>query len=600
MKLFIRIKENEIGIVNKKISTTKKRDSSNSIISMNGQSGWQVDYLNTGIHFLVPGIYEVEKVPLTRIPAGEIGLVIAHDGKRLETGQILGKEVECNYYENPRQFIENGGQRGKQLGILPTGIYRIHTKLFSVITSKNAENFSLNPKHLKELIIQSGNIGIVTTLIGKTLPKEDIAAPIIEGHENFQDPQSFISQGGFKGLQEETLSEGIWMINPWFAKVDQVPLTNIRTGTVGVVLSSVGKNKPDTQTENRRIVPNGDRGIWKVPLKEGYHDINTRVHRVIIVPTHQIELKWNKDDKPNSNYDAKLKALKLHSKDGYDFEVELTQKFQINSGKAPLMIQKLFSEGKDSEYDESIGSKYASIQSLISRAVEPLISAHFRMAAQQRKVIEFQENLSDIQLEAETYIKSGLENFGVEAVGTHINEVDLPDELTKHMRAQAETKEERKLLEEKTLNAEKNLELARMEAEADKVKADADAYADNVKTKSLVEAYGGIEAFMKLKMIEQLPGIKVPNFSVNSESGKNIMSGLMAVLFGNQIANPDLSIKLQELLEGENPDEKKTRLIELISSSNAKPEQVQEFFKQLKKLGKGEEENGAEQSAERQ
>ena len=182
----------------------------------------------------------------------------------------------------------------------------------------------------------------MTTYEGEDLPEGEIACPLIPGHKKFQDPQKFLDNHGMKGLQEEILQEGTYRLNPWFVTVKQVPLTLIRTGTVGVVVSSVGKTKnfhaldePDKTIKNR-VVEKGYKGIQREPVYEGYHAINTRIHKVIVVPTHEIELKWSKDKKPSSNYDVNLSALKLTSKDAYEFEVELTQKIQIKGINAPL------------------------------------------------------------------------------------------------------------------------------------------------------------------------------------------------------------------------------------------------------------------------
>ena len=122
------------------------------------------------------------------------------------------------------------------------------------------------------------------------------------------------------------------------------------------------------------------------------------------------------------------------------------------------MIQKLFSEGgelgKDENFDEQ--HKYGSIKYLVSRALEPLVSSHFRFAAQNRDIMEFQQNLKEIQRSAEETIRNGLDKYGVEASGTHINEIELPNDIAKHIQAQAQFKEERKaILEEQLLPKQK-------------------------------------------------------------------------------------------------------------------------------------------------
>lgn len=89
-------------------------------------------------------------------------------------------------------------------------------------------------EHFKDLV-DDNKIGIVTTFDGAPLPAGEIAGSIILGHDNFQNGQKFIDGGGYKGLQEEFISEGAYSLNPWFVKVKQVPL--LRIPAKGILLS---------------------------------------------------------------------------------------------------------------------------------------------------------------------------------------------------------------------------------------------------------------------------------------------------------------------------------------------------------------------------
>ena len=573
---FKRIRAGHIGLINIKGILPNSSKNPNAIIAMNGEPGWQVDYLLPGLSKSIPLFAEVEEVPMIEIPPGEIGLIVAHDGKSLDKGQILGYEIDCEDFENPRKFMELNGQKGKQLGILANGTYKIHTKLFTVVTTRNCNRFGLVPNELREINISPQHIGIVTTLIGKPLPPGDIAAPITQGHENFQDATAFLRNGGYKGLQEEVLVGGPWRINPWFAQVEEIPMTYIKKGTVGVVHSSVGKIDP--LNGNSDLVENGYRGTWKDPYDSGWHPINTKVHSVFIVPTHQIELEWtNRGGKSKNDYDANLKALKLHSKDTFEFDLELTQKIQVNKEAAPLMINKIFAEGSD---EENSGEKYGTIRGLINRALEPAISSHFRIAAQSHNILDFQEKRGDIQREAEDHIRNALNKIGVDAVGTHINEVSLPPDLVEHSRSKAKKKEE---IEVKDLD----MIIAEKEQEISKIKSDAEAYAIHVKEKAIAEAYGSVENYLKRLFIDQIPHFKVPTISINSDEGRGMMDTFTGLLLGSQMGDSSLQIKLQELLQSEDDSEyKKTRLIEFMSS-NMDVDQIQNAISEMKKLGDG-------------
>src|SRR5438445_8967337 len=72
------------------------------------------------------------------VPQGEIALVLAADGAPIPTERILGKVVDCDNFQDARKFLLNGVEKGRQLGILTAGTYRINSALFTVITSASA------------------------------------------------------------------------------------------------------------------------------------------------------------------------------------------------------------------------------------------------------------------------------------------------------------------------------------------------------------------------------------------------------------------------------------------------------------------------------
>ncbi|MGV0026468.1 hypothetical protein [Phormidesmis priestleyi] len=125
------------------------------------------------------------------------------------------------------------------------GTTRINTELFTVITVDNATEHGENPDDSWEYTVELDKIGIVTTFDGDPRPAGEVVGPSVPGHSNFQDGQAFIDNHGWKGLQE-VIPAGRWRLNPWFVGVEQVALTNIEAGTVGVVVSKVGRISNDS------------------------------------------------------------------------------------------------------------------------------------------------------------------------------------------------------------------------------------------------------------------------------------------------------------------------------------------------------------------
>src|SRR5438445_7016744 len=144
---FVLIRERQVGIVVKRFAA--KSLAPGRLIALAGEAGLQADALAPGLHFgYWPWQYRMVKVPVTVVPQGEIALALAADGQPIPNGRILGKVVECDSFQDARKFLTNGGEKGRQLGILTAGTYRINTALFTVITSATAHEHVMAAEHL--------------------------------------------------------------------------------------------------------------------------------------------------------------------------------------------------------------------------------------------------------------------------------------------------------------------------------------------------------------------------------------------------------------------------------------------------------------------
>lgn len=449
-----------------------------------GQMGPQLSILRAGVYRIHPDLFVVRERSAVVIPQNEIGLVVAQAGLSVPPGRRLAKVVPCDNFQDAQAFLNNGGQRGQQLAILTPGTYEINTELFTVITSANAAEHGLNNAALKPFTLGSGKVGIVTAFDGNPVPQGNIAAPAVTGHNKFQDAQAFIDAGGCSGLQEEVLGEGSWNLNPWFVQVEEVPMTWIPSGAVGVVISNIGR-VPDTHHE---LVDSGCKGIWKTALDAGTYSINSRVMDVVVVPTHEITLDWSEKEKPKSNYDANLHALELRSIDAFSFKLEVTQVIRIAPENAPKMISRVVSEGMkapDVKTDdegflvtEAKEKKYGSVRNLVTRVLEPMVGNYFRNSAQEHEALSFLKRRGELQEGAGINIREALARYGVEAIGTFINDIDLPNELEEELKkpkiAQVQSEAFRAELSAERDRGELVRERGRIEHEAAKIKAESD------------------------------------------------------------------------------------------------------------------------------
>jgi uncharacterized membrane protein YqiK len=223
------VPEDKVGLVTKKfvLFGDNKELSGERIIATSGEAGYQANYLSPGLHFWYwPWQYEIDMQNFVVIPEGHIGLVNAKDGQIIKTGRILARRVECNNYQDAQAFLNNGGQKGRQSAFIPSGVYKINTLLFEVSVVKQAS-------------IQENMVGIVTTLDGEPLEQGTIAGKSVNNsiHNNFQDFDAFLESNGNRGLQQQIIQAGSYNLNPWAVQVEEVTMTEVPIGHVGVVMS---------------------------------------------------------------------------------------------------------------------------------------------------------------------------------------------------------------------------------------------------------------------------------------------------------------------------------------------------------------------------
>ena len=408
------ISEREAGLVVKRFGPALP---AGQLIALGGEAGYQASLLTPGWHFgYWHWLFKIQRVPLVVIPPGEIALLVAADGAQLPPEQILGREVACDNYQDAAAFLRNGGQRGRQLAFLTSGTYRINPALFTIVTRADAASYGLTSDSLAVTHVPPDKVGIVTVLDGHTIPAGDLAGPTVAGHESFQNGQQFVEAHGCRGLQEEVLLSGSWNLNPWFVRVDLVPMTEIPIGYVGVVVSYVGHEHVDVSGDaftHGDLVERGRKGVWVDPLLPGKHPINTRIMKVELVPTTNIVLNWAARTEAHQ-YDERLAPITVRSKDGFAFSLDVSQIIHIGMKNAPRVI-----------------SRVGSMQNLVDHVLQPTVANYFRNSAQQSTVLEFLSARTSRQREAFDNIRGAVEAYDVECIDTLIGDILPPAELMK-------------------------------------------------------------------------------------------------------------------------------------------------------------------------
>ena len=556
------IREDQVGVVIKKFA--RRSLPAGHFIALHGEAGYQADTLPPGLHFgLWFWQFGIAKAPALVVPSGEIALVVAAGGTPIPAERILGKVVDCDSFQDARKFLLGGGEKGRQLGLLTAGTYRINPALFQIITAENAAHHGMAPAHLTITQIKSDMVGIVTTLDGRPIESGEIAGMLIHDHDNFQNAQSFITDGGRRGLQEQVLLSGSWNLNPWFAQVEQVPMLNIPIGSVGVVISFVGLAHEDISGvtfKHGDLVNVGHKGVWVTPLFPGKHPVNTRVMRVELVPTTNIVLNWANRTEAH-HFDDKLSSITVRSRDGFAFNLDVAQIIHVGALDAPKVISRL-----------------GSMQNLVDHALQPIVGNYFRNSAQHHTVLDFLNARSDRQVEAAAHIRTALAAYDVQAIDTLIGDITPPAELMKTQTDRKIAEEEKKTydtqeaaqrqrqelvkatalanIQQQMVDADQGVRIAELraqsairsangEAESTKLRALGEADAIRATGNAKAEAYrAGVEALgaqsytvMQLMQTVGERGVRiVPDVSVTGHAGGNgLLDSMLGLLVKEKI-----------------------------------------------------------------
>ena len=512
VKSFHFIGSTEVGLVSKRFARRKLGE--DNPIAFHGEAGYQATLLMPGLRIKLYPLFGVAKYPWVQVPAGEIGVVIAQVGAPLPIGaKSAVYKSEFENFSNLHEFVDNGGQKGVQRPVLPPGtLVPIHPVAFVVLTPQNVygvpvspdlayqgtrtggltpESFGLTPEQLRVVVITPqgdiDTIGIVTALEGEPLPSGDIASrlggfsdiaameananPAVDiastdaetievllgskndQHNNYQDFQRFLDNGGKIGLQHDPLLYGAYLINPFLVQVEMVPMLVVNQGQVAVIKAFVGLPTLDTSGAEFKfgsIVRPGHRGIWQEPLRTGKYPINPRVYAAEIVPTSILTLNWADATSEAHDLDAQLSSIIGKSREGFVFEIDLQVQIHVPDTRAPKVI-----------------SMVGTMRNLVSEVLQAAVGNHFRNTLQRLEAVRFIETRQEVQEAALEAITRYLNVYEVETKGVYIQDVVFPQELVVVL-----TRREIANQERATFDEQQRAQTARIQMEKAKGTAD--------------------------------------------------------------------------------------------------------------------------------
>lgn len=535
-----RIGPSEVGLVLKRVS--HKKLSQDNAIAFNGEAGYQADLLMPGMRWKSILFYEVRKFPWVQVPAGEIGVVISQVGAPLPIGaKSAVYKKEFGNFSDLRAFVKSGGQKGVQRPVFPPGtLAPIHPVGFLVVTKSQvyglpispdlrarsggrltAEAFGLRSSQLDLLRIEPkpcgadgalmDMVGIVTTYEGDPLPSGDIAsrlggfvdidkmekASATDGqtievllgnknnlHNNYQDFQAFLDNGGRIGLQHDPLLYGAYALNPFLVSVELVWMLVVQQGQVAVIKAYVGLPTEDISGSDFKfgsLVRPGHRGIWQEALRTGKYPLNPRCYQAEIVPTSILTLNWANEVSQAHNLDAQLSQIIAKSNEGFVFHIDLQVQIHVPDTNAPRVI-----------------SMVGTMLNLVNEVLQAAVGNHFRDKLQSMPAIRFIETRQQVQEEAFAHIKEQLDQYKVETRGVYIQDVILPEDLVKVLtereiaNQEIETYKKQRSAQEERIAMENAKGTAEMQADLAKSKVGVDIKTNNANART-EEARGEAE-----------------------------------------------------------------------------------------------------------
>ncbi len=493
LRSFHSVGPSEVGLVGKRLG---RKIGDDQLVALRGEAGYQAALLMPGLRFKLWPLYKVERFPWVQVPPDQIGLVIAQVGAAVPTGAKSAiYRPEFGSFADLEAFIRNDGQRGVQRPVLPPGTTApIHPVGFVVVTSdevfgKAVSDSTLSvaqqvdPSALRVThITPQGDrdvVGVVTTLEGP--PSGDIASRIggfsdvtameqtgsaspiqviqavlrskNELHDNYQDYQAFLDNGGCIGLQHDPLLYGSYLLNPFLVKVELREMLVVRQGEVAVIKAYVGLPTEDTSGAEFKfgsIVKPGHQGIWSEPLRTGKYTLNPRIYEAEIVPTSILTLNWSHATSDAHSLDERLAPIEAKSKEAFTFSIDLQVQIHVPDTRAPKVI-----------------SMVGTMQNLVNEVLQSAVGNYFRNKLQTLGATEFIERRDEVQHAAEGYIQQYLSRYEVETRGVYIQDVIFPADLVEVLTSREIAAQERSTFAQQRSAQEARVSLEQQRGVAD-------------------------------------------------------------------------------------------------------------------------------------
>lgn len=265
--------------------------------------------------------------------------------------------------------------------------------------------------------IEQGQVGVVVALDGTSLPSGTVYADEWTSAEEMLDGRKFLGEGrGFRGPQLTVLTPGRYRYNPRLFTVASKPALVVNVGEVAVVKANAGKvYVPEGgQAEvinGSPLVPRGYQGIWNEALLPRAYNLHPDAYQVVRVQVTKRVYTYQ-DDKW---------SIKVRSKDGFMFPVDVRVGVEVSAAEAPKLVAILADPDKVVK-DEQEGEPLPILE---SKVVLPLIRTTFRDVAETMTALQFVDSRSKVESEASARMREELKTYFLNTDGVFVAGIEL-------------------------------------------------------------------------------------------------------------------------------------------------------------------------------
>ena len=384
-----------------------------AILAEDGQKGVRREPLAEGRHFLNPITHDWRIVPITRIPAGSVGLVTSKNGKELPSGEILAPDHDS---------------KGVWKDVLGPGSYRL-----------NPEGYTVDV--LNAINIPIGYVGVVTSQTGKPAAAGLFAGP------------------GEKGVLEKVLQPGLYYVNPRAYQVDVVEIGMNQVSIVGksgtVVLTKAQSQSANglgdlqrqtlakqVQKRAEYVTNNADLGIVDEDSARNFSNFSLSS---LASPATEFQRGANAAAKAKAKVqmNGSVPAQSLPASDSVAFGMNQFVQFPSSDGFA-IMLDMTVEFELMPENISKIFMLYGDLPAVVSKILMPQILSISRMKGSDYKARDFidGEGRQKFQQEMTEELVRVMKEKSIVVRNAIVRHVEVPGEILEPIQSAAIAKEQ--------------------------------------------------------------------------------------------------------------------------------------------------------------